>query len=175
MLAADEENRQSVVFAARFELYTQRFRNAKTREAIDRLVPIGELIPDDWEPIENPARVREYWADVLPPGTPQRDYPEHWCGALCLFSIHRAGLGLEVFWRGGFASRELKPVALPQPGDVAYFHRAQHHAIVESVDLAEHVFTSFEGNLVRGFGRRGRPRASAAGFYSIEPLLRKAA
>jgi len=170
-----DEKRQAVVFAARFELYTQRFRLKSTGAELVHPTIQNDRVPADWQPIENPARVREYWADVLPPGTPPRDYPKEWCGALCLFCIHRAELGLTVYWRGGFAARVLRQLGageLPQPGDVAYFLRYQHHAIVESVDAGAGTFTSIDGNQGPGILRHaGRPLAAAAAFYSLEPLL----
>jgi|SRR6187551_228517 len=171
-----EEIRQSVLFAARFELFTQRFRLRANGVELQHpvTIPVGG-IPASWEPIENPARVREYWADVLPPGTPARDYPKHWCGALCLFAYHRAELGLDVFWRGGFAARALRqlgPGELPQPGDLAYFERFQHHALVEKVDAALHTFDSIDGNQSPGIRQRtGRPLAAAKAFYSVQPLI----
>lgn len=169
------ELRQAVVFAARFELYAQRFKTRAGVELQQSVTSTVELIPADWVPREDPARVREYWADVLPPGTPLHDYPEHWCGALCLFAIHRAGLGLEVFWKGGFAARvlrQLEPGEVPAPGDVAYFKRNQHHAIVEHVDALAGTFDSIDGNQSPGIVRRvGRKLTAVAGFYSLGPLL----
>lgn len=169
------ELRQAVVFAARFELYSQRFVTSSGVELQQSVTSTVEVIPAEWVPVANPARVREYWADVLPPGTPVHDYPKHWCGALCLFAIHRAELGLDVFWKGGFAARVLKqraPGELPQPGDVAYFKRYQHHAVVERVDAEALTFDSIDGNQSPGIVRRaGRKLAAAAAFYSLEPLL----
>jgi hypothetical protein len=166
---------QAVVFAARFELYTQRFRLRSTGAELVHPAIQNDRIPSDWQPIENPARIREYWADVLPPGTPARDYPPHWCGALCLFAIHRAELGLDVFWHGGFAARVLRqlgPGELPQPGDVAYFAKYQHHAIVEAVDAERRTFDSIDGNQGPGIVRHvGRSLSAAAAFYSLAPLI----
>lgn len=181
------ELRQAVVFAARFEWATQRFVRTvggKVEEFdLTELERTGAVQGIDLglrgvTPLPNPARVRDYWADVLPPGAKPWDFPEHWCGALCLFCIHRAELGLDVFWKAGFASRvlrQLEPGELPEPGDVAYFHRYQHHAIVESVDSLRETFESVDGNQAPGIQRRTRPLKSAAAFYSLEPLLAKAA
>lgn len=154
-MEAPADLRQSVVFAARFEFFAQRFEGVK--------------------PLANAARVREYWADVMPPGTAPHDYPKEWCGGFCLFCIHRAELGLHVFWRGGFAAkylRQLAPGELPKPGDVAYFTRYQHHAIVEAVNADAGTFDSIDGNQNPGILRHaGRKLAAAYCFYSIAPLI----
>lgn len=169
------ELRQAVVFAARFELYAQRFKTRAGVELQQSVTSTVEIIPADWVPVANPARVREYWADVLPPGTPERDFPPHWCGALCLFAIHRAELGLDVFWKGGFAARvlrQLEPHEVPKPGDVAYFKKNQHHAVVEHVDALARTFDSIDGNQSPGIVRHvGRKFSAVAAFYSLEPLL----
>lgn len=180
-----EEYRQAVVFAARFEWATQRFVLVATgeefelteleqRAALDGINALGSGTRAA-RPVANPARVREYWADALPPGTRQADYPPEWCGALCLFCIHRAELGLDVFWRRGFAAahlRQREPHELPEPGDVAYFRRFQHHAIVEDVNAAALTFDSIDGNQAPGIVRhQGRPLASVAAFYSLGPLI----
>ncbi len=167
-----DELRQAVVFAARFEWGTQRFRLPDGRE-----LDSPTLTEDNWKgwtPIQNAARVREYWADVMPPGTLPRDYPKEWCGAFCLFSLHRAELGLDVFWHGGFAARclrQLAPSELPQPGDVAYFTKYQHHAIVEAADAGAGTFDSIDGNQPAIVRHAGRKLSAAAAFYSIEPLI----
>lgn len=163
-----EDLRQLVVLAARTEYATQPFSSP----GVDAAAPL----PDGVKPLENAARVREYWADVMPAGTPAYDYPKEWCGAFCLFCLHRAELGLDVFWHGGFAARtlrQLEPHELPQPGDVAYFSRYQHHAIVEGVEAAG-TFSSVDGNQGPGILRHaGRKLTVVAAFYSISPLLEK--
>jgi hypothetical protein len=170
------ELRQAVVFAARFELYTQRFTlRSSGAELVHPVTIQNDRVPADWRPIENPARVREYWADVLPAGTPLYDYPKEWCGALCLFVLHRAELALDVFWKGGFLARRcrlLHASETPQPGDMAFFERYQHHAIVEAVDAERRTFDSIDGNQAPGIVRRAaRPFAAVKGFYSIDPLI----
>lgn len=174
-----EQLRQAVVFAALLEYFTQLFAGPEAPGVGRSLSDLG-LDPErplrlGVKPIPNPARVREYWADVLPPGTPLRDYPPNWCGALCLFAIHRADLGPDVFWKAGFASRVLRQLApheLPQAGDVAYFTRNQHHAIVTDVNALAGTFDSVDGNQSPGILRHwSRRLSSAAGFYSLEPLL----
>jgi len=175
MTQAAADLRQAVVFAARFELYTQRFKLRSSGAELVHPAIQNDRVPVDWQPIENPARVRDYWSDVLPPGTLERDFPKEWCGAFCLFCIHRAELGLQVCWRGGFAAkylRQLAPGQLPKPGDVAYFSRYQHHAIVESVNGDARTFDSIDGNQSPGILRKqGRKLAAAFAFYSLAPLI----
>lgn len=172
---APADVRQAVLFAARFELFTQQFRLPNGAVLTHPTVDSGRGVPSYWTPIENPARVREYWADVLPPGTPARDYPPHWCGAFCLFAYHRAGLGLRVFWRGGFAARYLRQLErgeLPKPGDLAYFERKQHHALVESVNADARTFDSIDGNQSPGILQHaGRKLSAVKAFYSVQPLI----
>lgn len=178
------ELRQAVVFAARFEYFTQRFevRAGKHIEVVEwselerRAGAEGLSLTGSSKvkPIPNLARVREYWADVLPVGTALRDYPPEWCGGFCLFALHRAELGLDVFWRGGFAAKHLRvrPVGeLPEPGDVAYFTRNQHHAIVESVDATARTFDSIDGNQPAILRHAGRSLDVVHAFYSISPLI----
>lgn len=170
MVSADEL-RQAVVFAARFEHFAQQFVTPRGQ----RVGVTMEPMPAGWKPVENPARVREYWADVLPPGTPVHDYPKEWCGALCLFALHRAELGLDVFWKGGFLARTcrlLEPHETPEPGDMAFFERYQHHAIVEAVDVERRTFDSIDGNQGPGILRHpARAFAAVKGFYSIDRLI----
>jgi hypothetical protein len=173
------EYRQGVVFAALLEYYQQLFSSPSRPGYGQTLGELGlepnAVLPAGVKPLPNPARVREYWADVLPPETPLRDYPAEWCGALCLFAIHRAELGHDVYWKGGFAARVLRqrPIGeLPEPGDVAYFKRYQHHAIVERVDAEAATFDSIDGNQAPGIRRvAGRKLSAAAAFYSLGPLL----
>ena len=176
---AAQQLRQAVVFAALLEYFTQLF-TSPAAPGVGKSLADLELDPEQplrggVKPLPNPARVREYWADVLPPGTPPRDYPAHWCGGLCLFAIRRAELARDVFWKAGFAARvlrQLEPSELPQPGDVAYFTRNQHHAIVTNVNALTRTFDSVDGNQSPGILRHwNRKLSSAAAFYSLEPLL----
>ncbi len=95
-----------------------------------------------------------------------------WCGGFALWALRMAGLTTANWIMGdGFISPLMLPVTnSPKPGDIAYFTKNQHQAIVEKV----------EGNniyLVNGNGDGGKVspsvvnRSSVAAFYSIEPLL----
>lgn len=111
-----------------------------------------------------------YYESALP-GVPRHSWPKHWCGIFCLWALHQAGLALDWEWRigVGFLYR-LQTTTSPQPGDIAYFERYQHHAIVES--LAGATLVSIDGNQAGGIvARRERPRGRVRAFYSIDPLL----
>lgn len=114
----------------------------------------------------------KYWADVLP-GVDAKGL--EWCGAFALWALHQAGLALDRRWVLGRGFILVGPHPLPQttnpkPGDIAYFSKNQHEAIVEFVSPGA-------VQLVNGNGQGGRvtvstvPRASVTAFFSIEPLL----
>lgn len=78
-----------------------------------------------------------YWNSVL---TPNEKRPKDWCGAFALWCLHQAGLALGTKWKIGYPygfllvpPNALPTVRVPKPGDIAYFDRSQHHAIVEKV------------------------------------------
>jgi hypothetical protein len=114
----------------------------------------------------------KYWADVLP-GVDPRGLD--WCGAFALWALHQAGLALDRRWVLGRGFILVGPNPLPQttnpkPGDIAYFTKNQHEAIVEFVSPGA-------VQLINGNGQGGRvsvstvPRSSVTAFFSIAPLL----
>jgi hypothetical protein len=184
-----EEKRQAVVFAALFEYQAQRF--------IDHHVPAhpetfqGDVmghLPAGVEPELNAERRRwEYWRAVCSPSwtDPQIDQYQykHWCGAFTLFCLKQAGLAQSIFWRDGIGYVEpnrFDKVKIPQPGDVAYFAKNSHYAIVENVRTLPSgavVFDSIDGNQGKTLATPSIKRYSSravenvAAFYSIESLL----
>lgn len=118
----------------------------------------------------------------------QRPFPPAWCGAFALWSLKRAGLacgwewriGLGFLWRLGLTHE-------PELGDIAYFAKHQHHAVVvnriftfpdyvdEKADTVELRATMVD--LVNGNGADGKVSASrcdvgdVTAFYSIARLL----
>jgi hypothetical protein len=117
----------------------------------------------------------EAWLDVL--GGPAYNWPKHWCGAFALLCLHLAGLALDWRWRPGVGFLYRLPrTSDPQPGDIAYFAKAQHHAIV--VEVRGETLYTIDGNSGPLAGGRvvenARPVAAAAAFYSIAPLLSEA-
>lgn len=113
----------------------------------------------------------EYLADAAPQFA--GSHPS-WCGIFALWTLHQAGLGVGVQWivGKGFLFR-LSQTADPQPGDLAYFDRAQHHAIVARVHDGQ-------VELINGNGSGAvvslstAPRAKARAYYSIQKWINEA-
>jgi hypothetical protein len=123
------------------------------------------------EPRDNP-RVSEYWKDTLIDY--KGSYPSNWCGVFILWVLHRAKIALDIKWiiEKGFLYR-LPTTKNPKPGDVAYFNKNQHQALVHSV-IGNKV------NLINGNGLYGKITLSSnvnmsdvTAFYDIEPFIQK--
>lgn len=119
---------------------------------------------------------KPYWDDVLPGVNVGK---ADWCGAFALWALHQAGLALDRKWVIGrgfllVGSHPLPQTTNPQPGDIAYFNKNQHHAIVEFVSTGA-------VQLINGNGAGGKvsvstvPKSSVTAFFSIKPLLDQAA
>lgn len=109
-----------------------------------------------------------YWRDVL--GNAAPPYPPSWCGAFALWCLRR-GAACDWSWQigRGFLWR-LPTTTDPQPGDIGYVDRFQHHAVVIAADGS--TIRSCDGNAMGGtVAERVRPRSDYAAFYSIVPLL----
>ncbi len=118
-----------------------------------------------------------YWLDALPESF-QGPFPPDWCGAFALWALHQAGLALDIKWEIGFGfllvpPHALRTVSVPEPGDIAYFNRNQHHAVVESVDES-----SGTVNLINGNGVGGQVTESVSvpfdhvtAFFSIQSYI----
>jgi hypothetical protein len=121
-----------------------------------------------------------YWLSALGPRALGR--PPHWCGAFALAALKAAGLATYVHWEigEGFLLQALGYRAItdyPLPGDIAYFHRAQHHAIVGDTDVDGGMVELIQGN---GEGRKvtvtrhlSTPRAPNAPdrYFSIQAFI----
>jgi hypothetical protein len=123
---------------------------------------LGEQSPD------------KYWALVCP-ALMGRPHEVSWCGGFALWCLRTAGL-CDWNWKvgSGFLEvRGLPKVSIPEPGDVAYYTRAQHHAVVERVESGR-VFT-IDGNTMsapkEGVVAHARPINEAAAYYSIRKLV----
>lgn len=116
----------------------------------------------------------EFWADTMP-GAPPSDYPKDWCGGFALWAIHQGDIGKDLDWKIelGFLIPNLTQTKNPKPGDIAYFARNQHEAVVSAVDGPN-------VSLVNGNGENGQvttsnvPKSIVTAFFSLEPLLKKA-
>jgi hypothetical protein len=116
---------------------------------------------------QNPDK---YWAETAPA---LGGSGAAWCGGFALWVLHEAGVGTEVPWvvGKGFCFR-LPQTSTPQPGDIAYFDRAQHHAIVVRVD--GDTLHTIDGNQPPGESvtERTRPVSDVRAFFDVGPLIR---
>lgn len=115
-----------------------------------------------------------YWTEVY------GSYPGKtfaWCGVFALWVLHQAGLTKAKWLTGpkeyGFIyPLKLPMVASPKPGDIAYFNKNQHQAIVASVSGNGWV------TLINGNGEGGAVTESqvavVTAFYSITKLIEAA-
>lgn len=94
-----------------------------------------------------------------------------WCGIFALWVLKTAGLGAGVTWvvAKGFLWH-LKRTSNPQPGDIAYFTKFQHQAVVAAV-------RGSQVDLINGNGQGGvvspstKDITDAAAYYSIQPWI----
>jgi hypothetical protein len=115
-----------------------------------------------------------YWLSALEPGTPVTDYPKDWCGGFLLAGLHSVGLGKTLFWKigDGFLIPNLDQTLSPKPGDIAYFDKNEHQALVTAVDSNGMV------SLINGNGANGQvttstvPISTVKAFFSIDRLLK---
>lgn len=109
-----------------------------------------------------------------------------WCGIFDLWVYHQNGILTQVDWayaedinhdgKTDFGFLMVPPNALPmtnspEPGDVAYFNRNRHHALVSDV-------RDDEVDLVNGNGKGGKvttstvKKSAVTAFFSVAPYLR---
>ena len=112
----------------------------------------------------------KYWAEVWKTPGP---HPKHWCGALVLWGLRLVGLTQQA-WKvevGFIGPLKLPTTKTPQVGDVAYFAKNQHQAVVASV-APDGSFETLDGNAAGGaIARTTRKAGAATAFYSIQPLI----
>lgn len=180
--SSGEELRDAVLFHARFEYQAQTFRIAGSNELWS-----GDVfnLPKGVEPVMPVRRRWEYWRAVLPTHWTDAQVDQyqfkHWCGGFTLFCLHAAGLAAGVHWRDGLGYVEpqrLPRVTVPRPGDIAYYERNSHYALVERV--RGNVFDSIDGNQGKTLGEpsincyTGRALIAPKFFYSIQPFIDQA-
>lgn len=112
------------------------------------------------------ARTDVYWTDVLG-SNPHKE----WCGAFILWALHQIGLAKDWKWEIGKGFLYKLPVTLiPKPGDIAYFTKNQHQALIRKID-GDTIY------LINGNGWNGvvslssTNKSNVTAFYSIERLL----
>jgi hypothetical protein len=140
---------------------------ATTPDARARVVAIaraelGERDPD------------KYWVEVCP-ALVGRPHDVAWCGGFALWCLRHAGL-VDWTWKPGMGFLELHGmprVPLPEPGDVAYFAKNQHHAIVVGVGGGFVELVNGNGMTAprEGVTETRVPLLSVTAFYSIERVL----
>lgn len=125
-----------------------------------------------------------YWRDVMNPTGP---WPKDWCGAFALWALHQAGLARGVKWIQSLGFLLVPPNALPivkvpKPGDIAYFNKSQHHAVVKRLN-ADGTVDLINGNGFNPAIQNGAISEVAASrthmsnvthFFSIDPYIKKA-
>lgn len=105
----------------------------------------------------------KYWQSVGQPGL----LGQSWCGAFTLWALHKVGVAKNVMWQVGSGYLSHFPITTtPQPGDIAYFDKYEHEAIVSSVN-------NDQIGLINGNGTGGKvslstvPKSSAKAFYNV--------
>lgn len=103
----------------------------------------------------------KYWNGLLNP-----PYPPSWCGAFCLWCFHKVGVAKEGWVVGkGFLYR-YPTTTTPQKGDVVYFTKYQHQAMI--VGVSGDTLTLVNGNGNGGKVTLGTCKLKdASGFYNV--------
>lgn len=140
--------------------------DARSALVVRAQLEIGEQDPD------------KYWR-VVQPKLMGNKHRISWCGGFALWCLREVKL-CDWEWiiygsdgnKSGFLFR-LKRTDSPLPGDIAYFEKNQHHAIVEKTD--DELVHSIDGNTMP-YPREGvrayiRHRNEISAFYSIASLI----
>lgn len=105
----------------------------------------------------------KYWASVGQPSL----LGQSWCGAFTLWCLHKVGIARNVMWQIGSGYLSHFPITnTPKIGDIAYFDKFQHEAIVSSV-------SPIAVGLINGNGTAGKVSistvkpSSVRAFYNV--------
>lgn len=114
------------------------------------------------------GNANKYWEDVIGSGP----YPKEWCGGFALWALHQAGLAKNWKWEIGKGFLYKLPVTqTPEIGDIAYFEKNQHQAVIKMIH-DDGTMSIINGNGVGGVVNESRgPLNNAKAFYSIQPLI----
>lgn len=137
-----------------------------------------EVALDEYDRVNTPgnsADPSEYWrvASGLDLSDSQVSNLD-WCGGFYLWALKVAGLASDdIEWKfdgTGMQSAGLRPTSDPQPADLAYFNRNQHHAMVESVDGDTVNLINGNGG-GKGITRTSVDKGAVTAFFSVESLM----
>lgn len=118
----------------------------------------------------------KYYATAAPMYMGTKPNEKSWCGVFALWCLREAGLTTAVWKDGvGFVGPLGMPiVSLPQPGDIAYYSRNQHYAIVVAVN-GDGTLTTVDGNSMQapleGVTEKFVKITAVTAFYSIRNLV----
>lgn len=111
---------------------------------------------------------RDYWK-YIKTTAPWANARVEWCGCFLLWCYHQAGLfeSWQFEMSKGFLYR-LPLTTNPLPGDAAYYHKNNHHALV--IDVNGESISTIDGNDGPSPGEvmhNCRQKNEVAGFYRI--------
>ena len=89
---------------------------------------------------------KDEWSDEVIENVRYTSELPHWCGIFSVYAIKKAGIDLG-YWQMGLgvsAFGTLQPTDNPQPGDIGYFTKFQHHCIIKAVN--DDTIDSIDGN-----------------------------
>lgn len=151
--------------------------SSRKTEIIDQRGAVVMAALDEFERVNTPGNLAdpsEYWRvaagkELTSSQVEQLD----WCGGFYVWALKMGGLASDLFWNlngSGFQSANLPQTNDPHPGDLAYFNKNQHHAMVESIDGDTVNLINGNGG-GKGITRTSVDKSTVAGFFSIEGLL----
>ena len=120
-----------------------------------------------------------FYLDAAPCYTAGAASAKAWCGIFSLFVLRRAGL-TDWEWRDGYGFIYRlgwdQATSRPEVGDIAYFKRFQHHAVVVAVDPDADTVTTIDGNSGPTPGKVGAPKTRprkyvGVTYFSIRKLV----
>ncbi len=116
----------------------------------------------------------KYYEDCAPMYMGTKPNDKSWCGVFALWCLRQVGLTDKMWVDGkGFASGYLPITNSPEPGDIAYFARNSHYAIVKGVTNGRVYLINGNAMLAPKEGVVANDRAftEVTVFYSIRNLV----
>ena len=112
-----------------------------------------------------------YFRDAAPQFIGQKP---SWCGIFALWSLHQAGLAKDVMWKTGIGFLRAQDITTdPKPGDIAYYDKFSHQAIVAAVhgDTVDLINGNGSGGVV---SLSSPEKSKARAYYSIANYIKTA-